>query len=1422
MTDWGETHRADVVILTAIRLEFEAVLKVDAGAVPGSKWEIVDGPSGLPVGFRSFVVESGRPLRVAVALSPDMGATAATNTLLPLVEALKPQCIAMCGVCAGKRGKTQLGDVVAAERLFYYDTGKRLPDAVQQDLTTYKLRDDWKIALERMDGVVRSRFGDEEWFTARPISTEWREHRALVALRDGLSEPGEWADRTLDAHSWKQIVTTLRERKLLAETGRELTEAAVRSVNDLLFEHMGALPDLSPAGTFQPFRLHVAPLGAGTQVVEDEAIWGFVSLAMRKTLGLEMEGAALGELAHRQRRYGLDAVVMKGVMDFADHGRDDHFKEFAARGSAECLLWFLRERIPTELAAGIDDLLAPGTVPPPRGAPSPSFLLNARHAIVPWHDAGRSELLADLDAWADDPSREVAVRLLHAEGGVGKTRLAIEWVKRRSGRHDVAGFLVPKPDNRWLERLCGRGSPIVVVIDYAESRADTADLLERVAAFAAGPGPRRRIRLLLLARGDGDWWAELARRSTAVGSLLSDVAALKLTPLAVTTTEREAVFAEAALAFASKRNRPAVLRPPISLEDPRFERVLYLHMAALAAVEGVEFDAGSLMDVVLDHEERFWMRESQTLTVDVALARELVAAATLRGGLATKAAAREMCGRLAERAVTREDDELIALLHRVYERVREPDYLPALEPDLLGEGMILRVATPPRGNGSAVGDSWIERVFVPGEQGRALMVGFTVLGRASAVHADAVRAWIAVLLRTDLAARALVAIQVAKIVGQRTALSRLGDLVADALEERGSASIASELAAIEIPHPTVSLPRVAEWRSRKLAEGLSEDDDETATAARASSQRQRSIDLDGAGQREAALATARESADLYRALAIRNRDAFQPNLASALNDLGIRLSSLGQRTAALDVTREAEGLFRALAEAHPDVFQADHANSLNNLGSMLNALGQREDALAATFTSVGIFRNLAWSNPDGAFLPQLATGLTNLGEMLSAMGWLDKALTTARTAADLYRALASAYPDAFQPAFATSLSNLGARLSALGQREAALAATREAVDVTRALAARHPARYEPSLAKSINNLAVTLSDLGYHDLALATIREAVVLRRALASRNPDAFQPDLAEGLLNLGSILNALRHSEEALATTQEAADLYSALAARTPDVFQPFLGKSLNSLCTTLSVLGRRDDSLVAARACVGTFRQLATRNPDAFYPDLAMALGTLGNALRCMLQLEEAVVAMRESVALRRALAACNADAFQPDLAKSLNNLGLALADLNAMEEGLAITREAVELRRALAARNAQAFEPDLASSLINLGNMLASAGEREAALAATREAVDLYRALATRTPEAFQADLAGSLSNLGVRLSEIGQRSAALETSVEALDLIWPVFLRSPRAYARETGIVMQTVHASHERLDIELSDELKERADIFSRLTRNVG
>jgi hypothetical protein len=82
-------------------------------------------------------------------------------------------------------------------------------------------------------------------------------------------------------------------------------------------------------------------------------------------------------------------------------------------------------------------------------------------------------------------------------------------------------------------------------------------------------------------------------------------------------------------------------------------------MAALAAVKGIAFDAGTLLDVILDHEKRFWQTEAAArhqAKMDVELAQELVCATTLRGGITTKDDAQDLCTQLTRRPQSREDE----------------------------------------------------------------------------------------------------------------------------------------------------------------------------------------------------------------------------------------------------------------------------------------------------------------------------------------------------------------------------------------------------------------------------------------------------------------------------------------------------------------------------------------------------------------------------------------------------------------------------------------------------------------------------------------------------------------------------------------------------------------------------------------------
>jgi tetratricopeptide (TPR) repeat protein/nucleoside phosphorylase len=1210
-TSGDGTRRVDVVILTAITLEYQAALQVEAGAWAGSRWEQEKGPNGLPVAFRTFYGKGDRGLRVAVAQAGDMGGVAATNALLPLVAAYSPRCVAMCGVCAGRPGKTNLGDVIAAERLFFHDTGKRLPETVQQDLKTYNLRDDWKVALEQFG--FASRFQDTEWWKRRPIPYEWQENWVLAKLHEGVSEPSTLPECHEACPQWEKVIESLWTSGHVQDGALTLTDEGRRRIGRILIKHRNRFPDISPSSSLVPFKVHVVPMGSGNQVVEDQAVWSFISEHMRKTLGLEMEAAAIGALAHAQRDRKLDALVMKGVMDFANHGRDDHFKEFAARASAECLLAFLRENLEVEVVPGLDDILVPGTEGKLPENPPPSALLNARYEVVSFHEQGREEILAELERWCDEGS-PVAVRLLHAEGGVGKTRLAMEWTRRRRVQGWAAGFLPKEVPGNWFERLWSLGQPILVVLDYAESRSDLREVLFRVLPYSKqeGTGVLRRMRLLLLARNSGDWWQSLRQADTSLGALLDATPPHELSPLAIKLAEREQVFHEAAERFAAMRGKVYVKRSPASLSDEHFERVLYLHMAALASVEGLSFEAKTLMDVSLDHEERFW--EVRARQADVAfslqrsLARQMVAAATLRGGFADSSAAVAVARRLLDNSYSKDERELLLLLQRIYQRTDEDAsiFLPALEPDLLGEGMVLRVASP-KLQGERPPPDWIDRVLPPDAEAQIVRTGLEVLGRASATLPDVARPWLERLLAGPLQSRALLALETAKIIGRRTALSVIGDILAERIEEGGDVKLAREMEIAGIPESTVSLRRVAEWTTRTLLHALPASEEAGVLVERARLFNNLGSRLSALGRREDALEATSKAVEVYRALAERNPEAFRPDLAKSLNNLGAMLSELGRRKEALDATKEAIELRRALAERNPNVFRPNLAASLNSMGVRWRELGRREEALEATSGAVEVYRALAERNPE-AFRPNLATSLNNLGAMLSELGRREEALKAMREATELRRALAEGNPDAFRPNLATSLNNLGAGLRELGRKEEALDATSEAVEVYRALAERNPEAFRPHLATSLNNLGAMLRELGRGKAALEATNEAIELSRVLAERNPEAFQPTLAASLNNLGAILSEPEKRVEALEATGKAVEVYRALAERNPDTFLPDLAMSLNNQGAILSDLGRREESLAVVAEALDILWPLFERVPAAFVQDTGIMLRKL----------------------------------------------------------------------------------------------------------------------------------------------------------------------------------------------------------------------
>ncbi|WP_437994092.1 pentapeptide repeat-containing protein [Sorangium sp. So ce145] len=331
--------RVDALIVTALQDELEAVLALGEGGRDG--WREARDPGGFPYFVRDLPNDRGEPLRVAAAWSGRMGESAAAARAQGLIEELDPGCLAMCGICAGKRGEVSLGDVIVADRVYSYDEGKRVAHgggegAFFHDIETYNLERTWN-----MDAALFAReFERQAAFAAerppsKPSQAWWLRHALYESQVEGGPPPVSRPERAARCPGWTDRIGELEAAGVLriGDGGLELTEAGVAQVRRDRLLH----PDGPPSA--RPFRVHIGPIATGKAVQEDAGLFERLKPIGRKVLGVEMEAAAIGYVAER---LGRRSIIAKAVSDHADHDKNDSFRAFACRASAEFLVAFLR------------------------------------------------------------------------------------------------------------------------------------------------------------------------------------------------------------------------------------------------------------------------------------------------------------------------------------------------------------------------------------------------------------------------------------------------------------------------------------------------------------------------------------------------------------------------------------------------------------------------------------------------------------------------------------------------------------------------------------------------------------------------------------------------------------------------------------------------------------------------------------------------------------------------------------------------------------------------------------------------------------------------------------------------------------------------------------------------------------------------
>ncbi|CAO0827903.1 tetratricopeptide repeat protein [Streptomyces microflavus] len=343
----------------------------------------------------------------------------------------------------------------------------------------------------------------------------------------------------------------------------------------------------------------------------------------------------------------------------------------------------------------------------------------------------------------------------------------------------------------------------------------------------------------------------------------------------------------------------------------------------------------------------------------------------------------------------------------------------------------------------------------------------------------------------------------------------------------------------------------------------------------------------GAGDREGALAPAKEAARIYAELGMKRPDRFQAELAQAMGALGDRIADTGDRATAVPFAKQSVRLQRELVEEEePGASVPALAEYLLSYAGHLAGAGEAVEAVPLAEEAVGLLRRLAEEDPE-AFLPRLAAALHGLGGHRATVSDTSGAVEAAQEACGRLRELAAQRPGAFRPELATALDGLAGHLDKAGDVAAGLRAAEEAVALHREPAAQRPEACRPGLAAALLTLARSLASTGGPEVALPPAREAVDLLR----EQGDAFLPDLAHSLQALGTHLERSGDAEGAVEAFWEAVALHRSLALESPGTSDASLVSALDDLTRALAAGG---EHAAAIEEYDETVKEFASADP------------------------------------------------------------------------------------------------------------------------------------------------------------------------------------------------------------------------------------
>jgi tetratricopeptide (TPR) repeat protein/predicted phosphodiesterase len=685
-----------------------------------------------------------------------------------------------------------------------------------------------------------------------------------------------------------------------------------------------------------------------------------------------------------------------------------------------------------------------------------SVLLHSSEAVVPF-DPLREVELSTLIEWSTETEFPISIRLMKGEGGVGKTRLAIELCHRLKQQQWCVGLLDKDQNHSKLARvwkdLLVTGKPCLIVIDYAETQ--TREFLGLLKIMLSSPGDQK-VCLLLLARDGGEWWENLAAKDAKTESILAGQATkgpYSVLPLYDNTEQRQQGYKSALSSFEKVLNLKASTIIP-DLTGDHFGKPLFIQMAALLMLYGERpKSANGITRAILNHEQRYWSGAliNGDVRLEDATSRKLLALVTLAGHFSTARDAKVYWDIADNSSLSaNEFRKLFNCLSPLYPTTQG---LQGLKPDLLGEALVAEML------GKEEGSALLSAVLSPASSNKIKLNALTMIARISlykkSLYPMITTAFehyitgighelVAVIPETDnrLVQLAVNAIGQLKIHQKNSVAGQLVSILPD--ESVALGFLSCEVAKI-----------IYEKEKRKLQK---KPQDIKMLLCYASALHNYSSSLYEIGNYKEACIKIKEVVDLFEQTSIYNSTQFKNYYTAALSNYSLYSEAMGENELALIILEKIIDIEeRSTLKSHaPDDF--DQALFQNNYANILQKLGKVDQALIEIKKSLVIRKNLS----------------------------LDKTEDN-------------------QHYYAKSLAIYASILGRKGQNVQCMKALKEALDSIELLALKNPDKYEPDYGSFLANHAGGLFDAGHYSLATSAQDQSLEIFKRLYKKLPKAY-----------------------------------------------------------------------------------------------------------------------------------------------------------------------------------------------------------------------------------------------------------------------------------------------------------------------------